>query len=64
MIKATPDAALKDYAVVDVRSDDFVVSQEVHLAVVHISDLTRREEISSIASTRQRRPSMSTLTGL
>lgn len=25
MIKATPDAAVKDFAVVDVRSDDFVV---------------------------------------
>jgi hypothetical protein len=26
IIKTTPDAALKDFAVVDVRSDDFVVS--------------------------------------
>lgn len=26
LIKATPDAALKDFAVVDVRGDDFVVS--------------------------------------
>ena len=52
IIKAKPAAALKDYAVVDVRGDDFVVNPQCSTDMLWDSILTSdREAISSQLST-------------